>query len=88
MCAGYDEGGKDACQGDSGGPLTCYVNGAWTVVGIVSYGVECGLANVPGVYTRVSHFAEWIRDTMRQCRGSSIEKLRQNNSCKRITKPF
>ena len=21
MCAGHEEGGKDACQGDSGGPL-------------------------------------------------------------------
>ena len=21
MCAGHQEGGKDACQGDSGGPL-------------------------------------------------------------------
>lgn len=23
LCAGLDEGGKDACQGDSGGPLLC-----------------------------------------------------------------
>ena len=23
LCAGYEEGYKDACQGDSGGPLAC-----------------------------------------------------------------
>ena len=47
--------GRDACNGDSGGPLVC--NGKLT--GITSFGNGCG--NVPGVYTRVSNYVEWIQ---------------------------
>ncbi|XP_046748300.1 uncharacterized protein LOC124412466 [Diprion similis] len=56
ICAGYDEGGKDACQGDSGGPLF-YEN---ILVGIVSWGDGCAGAYQPGVYSRVSVFREWL----------------------------
>ena len=54
---------KDACVGDSGGPLI--VRGPSSpaqdvLVGIVSYGIGCGLANYPGVYTRISTHADWI----------------------------
>ncbi|XP_041434056.1 serine protease 27-like [Xenopus laevis] len=53
FCAGYKEGQVDACQGDSGGPLVCRVNNTWWQYGIISWGVGCGQANQPGVYTKV-----------------------------------
>ena len=56
VCAGYTEGGIDACQGDSGGPLVV----GDTLIGIVSFGDGCAKANRPGVYTRVSTYANDI----------------------------
>ncbi|GAA1028204.1 MULTISPECIES: S1 family peptidase [Amycolatopsis] len=56
LCAGYPNGGIDACKGDSGGPLLV----GDTVVGIVSYGDGCGKPGKPGMYTRVTSFADEI----------------------------
>lgn len=60
ICAGGEEG-KDACDGDGGAPLVCQaLSGKWYVVGLVTWGVDCALQNVPGVYARVSHFRDFI----------------------------
>lgn len=65
MCAGKT--GKDTCQGDSGGPLSIAENdGYWYQYGVVSYGYGCGFRGYPGVYTRVTSFVPWIKDTMKK----------------------
>ncbi|KAL9700343.1 hypothetical protein quinque_003784 [Culex quinquefasciatus] len=70
LCAGGVKG-QDSCRGDSGGPLmkTERVGGkvAWFLKGIVSFGTEkCGTENVPGVYTRISKYMDWILENIEE----------------------
>ncbi|XP_066135826.1 transmembrane protease serine 11A isoform X3 [Saccopteryx bilineata] len=61
FCAGYLEGIYDACRGDSGGPLVIKdLKDTWYLIGIVSWGDNCGQMNKPGVYTMVTYYRNWI----------------------------
>ena len=60
--------------GDSGGSIQMMENvklstggskSAWTQHGIVSYGANCnGNYNLPGVYTKVSAYLDWILENV------------------------
>ncbi|XP_050319517.1 phenoloxidase-activating factor 2-like [Bactrocera neohumeralis] len=62
MCAG-GELGKDTCKGDGGSPLSCPDPNnpeRYLQAGVVSWGIECGVENIPGVYANVAQLREWI----------------------------
>ncbi|XP_064142381.1 transmembrane protease serine 11G-like [Loxodonta africana] len=62
ICAGFLEGKKDACEGDSGGPLVIARDrNIWYLIGIVSWGIDCGKKNKPGLYTKVTRYRDWIK---------------------------
>uniref|UniRef100_A0A8C0M8P7 t-plasminogen activator n=1 Tax=Canis lupus familiaris TaxID=9615 RepID=A0A8C0M8P7_CANLF len=70
LCAGDTRSGgnqanlHDACQGDSGGPLACMKDNRMTLVGIISWDIGCGQKDVPGIYTKVTDYLDWIQDNM------------------------
>lgn len=69
MCA--TDPGQSSCSGDSGGPL--YDSSSQKLVGIVSYGIDCGAFNDPGVYARVGSQMEWIKSVV--CNNHSANTL-------------
>jgi len=67
ICAGKIEGGVDACKGDSGGPLVCKEHPdseKYLLAGVISWGLGCGKAYTPGVFTSVVHYLDWIEEKM------------------------
>ncbi|XP_057336037.1 serine protease snake-like [Microplitis mediator] len=65
LCAGdlFNDWKSDTCTGDSGSPIQFYHDRGsclFDIVGITSFGKLCAVKNIPGVYTRVSHYIGWI----------------------------
>jgi secreted trypsin-like serine protease len=66
FCAAAATDGRDTCGGDSGGPiLRKDASGKMVQVGIVSFGVgQCGRSAIPGVYTRLALYTDWLRSVV------------------------
>jgi secreted trypsin-like serine protease len=65
ICAGA--GRDETCIGDSGSPLVAEgPGGTDRVIGVLSFGSGCAGDLPVTVYTRVSAYAGWIAETMRQ----------------------
>lgn len=64
VCVGFVNGdcGGDTCYGDSGGPIVMRERGGakFVQVGIVSGGIGCARRGLPGIYTRVAAYYEWV----------------------------
>lgn len=63
ICAGAGANeSKDSCSGDSGGPMTRTQGRERVLVGLVSWGVGCGIKGRPGLYANVTEPAiqKWI----------------------------
>ena len=72
MCAGGEEG-RDSCVGDSGSALMREEKSTfervrrYKLLGVVSFGPRlCGTKGVPGVYTRMRHYIDWILDNIHE----------------------
>lgn len=76
LCAGVTLGGKDSCQGDSGGPLVHRNNSdEWELIGLVSWGWECGTSGYYGVYAEVPYFSDWIDDRQTSISVTGMDKI-------------
>lgn len=65
ICAGSLIGDESECVGDYGGPLTLpmYDNGKFPFyqIGIISFGMRCGMRNAPHGFTSTQYFGDWIQ---------------------------
>jgi len=77
-------------KGDSGGPLLA----GDVLLGVISYifkGTDCGQADIPGIYSRVTYYLDWINENQDNSiarKASSPERETIGNEAKRvITEP-
>ncbi|KFZ83108.1 trypsin [Amycolatopsis sp. MJM2582] len=61
LCMDNQGGKASACYGDSGGPAVVKAGDKWTLVGATSRGQTASCPEMPGIYTDVTAFTDWIK---------------------------
>lgn len=88
VCAGFEKGGSSDCSGDSGGPLTIWNGelGEWTQVGLVSFSSLCAAQGNYDVYTRVSHYTDFIKQHVPNARFVTVD-YQDMSQCHEVITP-
>jgi secreted trypsin-like serine protease len=61
LCAGVlTTSPNTVCNGNDGGGLFCDFAGNWELVGVLSFGITCGVANMPAVFIETRQYEPWI----------------------------
>ncbi|KAM8980795.1 transmembrane protease serine 12-like [Sarcophilus harrisii] len=78
FCAGEEDGTVDTCLGDSGGPLMCYIpeSKRYFLMGITSFGSNCGKKSFPGVYTGVQFYKMWVNNILLLAAAEDTDKIK------------
>lgn len=64
ICAGIDSE-INSCIGDAGGSMVAPdADGIWYQYGIIINGKECGGIGIPGIYTRIISYIDWIKKSI------------------------
>lgn len=64
ICAGGES--HSTCDGDGGAPLMCPIAGSnrYELAGVLSYGYDCNVKDVPDLYVNVPAMRSWILEHM------------------------
>ena len=79
ICAGAGANeSKDSCSGDSGGPMTRTQGRERVLVGLVSWGVGCGIKGRPGLYANVTEPAiqKWIERAKKSAPPGKVARVK------------
>ncbi|XP_053667533.1 CLIP domain-containing serine protease B4-like [Anopheles marshallii] len=67
LCALGERSSREICSADAGGGLVRFFYGFYYLIGVAGLGEQkCGWADVPGVYTEVSAYVDWIKNNRGQ----------------------
>lgn len=64
VCTGRKNDREDNCEAGSGGPLQYFGKRGYVIHGVGSLMASCGEGTAPNVYTKVSHYLDWIVDKL------------------------
>ncbi|XP_026678649.1 phenoloxidase-activating factor 2-like [Diaphorina citri] len=72
ICALNASSSVSSCKGDGGGPLICPSKknpAIYVQVGISTWSVACA-PDMPGLYTNIEYYRDWIDETVKEIGGS------------------
>ena len=55
---------QSVCQSVRSNQPSVFQDGRGTLIGLVSWGIACARAKLPGVYTNIANYVDWVSNKM------------------------